>query len=419
MKFTNLLLSLSAIPLFIACSDNDNNNDDPVNLPATEFTVTIENSMTPFDYYAFGGTDLITPGNEQVITFNAGQGHYLNLATMFVQSNDLFYAPADDGIALYNDEGEALTGDITNQFYLWDAGTEVNEMPGTGENQAPRQSGPNTGTEENGIVRLISDVNDGYTYPALNDVIEVMLSHDGGTQFTLTLRNISDNSSLPTPLAPGNWVVHYDGQYPLFQEGVAASSSLEPIAEDGDITSMNEVLEATTGLVSPFAPGAFSIGESNNLFSIGSMASQAFEMLAEDGDVSGFENVFNTPASTDAPAPIFPGQSYTFTFTASENDRLSFATMLVQSNDWVLAIDQLPLFDGNTPLSGNLSDYIQLLDAGTESDQYAGAGMYQAPRQSGADQGPSEEGIINVEESLSSNVPEISSMLNISIQVTE
>ena len=55
---------------------------------------------------------------------------------------------------------------------LWDAGTEVNEEPGVGLNQAPRQAGPNTGMTENGIVKM---VNDGYTYPAVSEVIRVTI----------------------------------------------------------------------------------------------------------------------------------------------------------------------------------------------------------------------------------------------------
>ena len=43
------------------------------------------------------------------------------------------------GISLF--DGEApLDGDITDLVYLWDAGTEVDETPGQGENQAPRQA---------------------------------------------------------------------------------------------------------------------------------------------------------------------------------------------------------------------------------------------------------------------------------------
>jgi hypothetical protein len=91
---------------------------------------------------------------------------------MFIQSNDLFYAPADPaGIPLF-EGGAPVEGDMTSMLALWDAGTEVNEQPGVGPNQAPRQDGADTGTPE-GVVR---PVDDGYDYPATGEVIEVTVS---------------------------------------------------------------------------------------------------------------------------------------------------------------------------------------------------------------------------------------------------
>lgn len=95
---------------------------------------------------------------------------FLNFATMFIQSNDLFIAPSEEGIALFDSHGNPTSGNITNLLGLWDAGTEVNEEPGVGPNQAPRQGGPNTGATENGVVQI---VNDGFTYPTVSDIIRV------------------------------------------------------------------------------------------------------------------------------------------------------------------------------------------------------------------------------------------------------
>jgi hypothetical protein len=90
---------------------------------------------------------------------------------MFVQSNDLFYAPDGGGIALFNEEGVPLDGDITELISLWDAGTEVNQAPGEGADQAPRQSGPNSGDDEMGAIRLVDN---GFTYP--ENVLRVTIS---------------------------------------------------------------------------------------------------------------------------------------------------------------------------------------------------------------------------------------------------
>ena len=65
---------------------------------------------------------------------------------------------------------------ITGEIVLWDAGTEVNEEPGIGPNQAPRQAGPNSGATEGGVVRMVDD---GYVYPELSNVLRVTITPVG------------------------------------------------------------------------------------------------------------------------------------------------------------------------------------------------------------------------------------------------
>ena len=115
------------------------------------------------------------PGASYTFTFSAREGEKLSFATMYVQSNDLFFGPDDSGIDLFPN-GVALDGDITSMIMLYDAGTEVNEEPGVGANQAPRQTGPNTGADEGGNVQLIADAADGFTYPAVSAVIAVTIT---------------------------------------------------------------------------------------------------------------------------------------------------------------------------------------------------------------------------------------------------
>lgn len=407
-------LALISLSFFSSCGKDD---DQTITEEATEFKVTIENVFEGKDYFDSGATGLITPGMSESFSFNAGKGHYLQFATMFVQSNDLFFAPDDEGIVLYDENGLALTGDITSKLELWDAGTEVNEEPGVGPNQAPRQAGPNTGADENGTVELIANIADGFTYPAIADEIEVTITHDGGTLFTVTLNNISDGSSLPSPLAPGAWVIHSSGQKPLFTEGSASSTGLEGIAEDGNNTETTESLAAASGLVSPFAPGAYSVGADNAIFASGSLSTTALEGLAEDGNVSGYTNVFNTPDNASDAGPIFPSDSYSFTFTAEKDDNLSFATMLIQTNDWFIGLNNFSLYNSNgSAISGDITDQVRLYDAGTELDEYPGAGANQAPRQSGADTGVEESKNVGSVANPDSNVPEISNMVKITIE---
>lgn len=114
-----------------------------------------------------------TPGKSYRFTFNASPGHRLSFATMYVQSNDAFFAPSDGGLELF-DGATPVTGDLTSRIMLWDAGTEVNQQPGVGPDQAPRQAGPDTGASESAGVELIS-VRDSFTYGnALQVTIEAM-----------------------------------------------------------------------------------------------------------------------------------------------------------------------------------------------------------------------------------------------------
>jgi hypothetical protein len=94
------------------------------------------------------------------------------MAWMFGQSNDLFYAN-DRPVALFDASGAPVRGDMTPQLSLWDAGTEVNEEPGLGPNQGPRQASPEAGITER---QAIAHVHDRYTYPRTADVLRVTIT---------------------------------------------------------------------------------------------------------------------------------------------------------------------------------------------------------------------------------------------------
>ena len=99
---------------------------------------------------------------------------YLSFATMLVQSNDLFLAPSEKGIALFNENGTAVgVKNLTAELLLWDAGTEANEKLGVGPNQAPRQSDDNTGPAD--IVANVRPVDDGFSYPEISNLVRVYI----------------------------------------------------------------------------------------------------------------------------------------------------------------------------------------------------------------------------------------------------
>ena len=422
-ELKKISLFLLVLLTFASCKDDE----DSTPVESATFLVKIENVLPAHSYLASGTTDFLEPGQSQTINFHAGQGTYLSFATMFVQSNDLFYAFDDTGLGLYDENGNPRTGDVTNLVDLWDAGTEVNEEPGVGPNQAPRQTGANTGADENGVIQL---VNDGYSYPTDESVIKVSLAHGGGTLFTLTLENVSGSSSLPTPLAPGVWAVH-GGEVQLFTDGEAASAGLEGIAEDGDNGTTSAELADATGYTSPFAPGVWAVHDQgvNALFTDGEAdRGEGLEALAEDGDPGPLNSslngangvttygVFNTPDGAGSPGPLLPGNSYSFTIDAEDGDYLSLATMLVHTNDLFYAFGDggWPLFEDGVPFDGDATTDILLWDAGTEVNEYPGAGNNQ-PARGGGNSGATEGGVVQ-EVNDGFTYPSVANSIRVTIQ---
>ncbi|WP_281194061.1 spondin domain-containing protein [Halorubrum sp. F4] len=121
------------------------------------------------------GAPPIAPGGAFEFEVETEPGCRLSFASMFVPSNDVYLSPAD-GIELWPEGGDPAEGDVTDGIALFDAGTEPNAEPGFGPDQAPAQDDPTQGDDEGGVVRRLADVDDGYDYPAVEDVVRVTLA---------------------------------------------------------------------------------------------------------------------------------------------------------------------------------------------------------------------------------------------------
>ena len=88
------------------------------------------------EFASSGGTDgsIIGAGESVSFTFNAEPGDHLQIMTMFGQSNDWFYAFNGNGLDLFNGD-DPINGDVTSSIELYDAGTELDELPGFGLTQ--------------------------------------------------------------------------------------------------------------------------------------------------------------------------------------------------------------------------------------------------------------------------------------------
>lgn len=122
----------------------------------------------------------IPPGKQYEFEVTARPGEMLSVAWMFGQSNDLFYSN-DRPIALFSSTGKPVSGEMTAQLSLWDAGTEGNEEPGLGPNQGPRQATPDAGIPEH---QGIAHVHDRYSYPRIADVLRVTITPATGVVST-------------------------------------------------------------------------------------------------------------------------------------------------------------------------------------------------------------------------------------------
>jgi hypothetical protein len=118
----------------------------------------------------------ISPGTSAAFRIRVEPGQRLSLATMFIQSNDIFLGTPEGGIALF-DGDTPREGDITADLVYWDAGTEVNEEPGAGPNQPPRQGTPNTGETEGGTVTQLDAEADnaGFSYPPVAATVTLVV----------------------------------------------------------------------------------------------------------------------------------------------------------------------------------------------------------------------------------------------------
>lgn len=389
MKSLRILLSLTVVAmLFTQCMKDDMENPDekkgplPDVVPSKTYTLTVENVSEHYKYFESGTVAIpegeseagpAFPGHSFKFSFHAGPSHKLSFATMYGLSNDGFYAPDGDGISLY-DNGTPVTGDITSQIMLWDAGTEMNQMPGAGNTH--------DGAETSDPVQLMSAVGDGYDYGMVDTNLKVMLDYDGDHMFTVTISVLEGATTAVSPVA---WVVH-SMPNPLFEAGAMDwGKGLEDIAEGGNVAPLGEYLDMNSGYVSPVAPVLWVVHEKDEMpiFTNNTMdRGEGLETLAETGDPGmlatslidmGYNaGAYAVPDGASDGGPLFPGDKYTFTIDAKPNQYLSIASMLGNSNDIFFAFGDsgIKLNFGND--TKDITEEVMLWDAGTEVNEYPG-----------------------------------------------
>jgi len=191
--------------------------------------------------------------------------------------------------------------------------------------------------------------------------------------------------------------------------GVAAvtqkASAVDFVVRIEDVSTGHTLRTSKGDKAVGLSPGAWCLHTGGNpMYTVGRRAATMLERMAEDGNPEGFYSdlqfnravkatgAFNY-AATPYPVAGFIGPKQAFEIViknAVRGDRLSFVTMMIESNDWFYANNKngIALFGADgTPTSGNITHLIGLFDAGTEANEEPGVGMHQAPRQNRPDTG--------------------------------
>ncbi|WP_394747873.1 spondin domain-containing protein [Spongiimicrobium salis] len=437
MKKLSKILLAAWLMAFVACNNDDEVVEPVAETPAqeetaaetpaegeegetmeevatTSFNVTISNVVNFLEVQIFNQPDdvdgapgpLPQRGGSYWADFQAVPGTKLNFATMQIVSNDFFFGPTGQGIELFDDNGQPVIGDVTDEVLLWDGAVEAtdpSQFASVSGGNAPSEPDPDT------RVRVVT--------PDVTDMIRVTLDYNESTRtFRLLIVNLrgSEDPDNPVILSPGILVLHALDN-PLFTTGEPDRGlGLADISIAGNPTRLFEWFTETGTTGAPlrlsssytlFSPGVvYAFGsERDPVFVQGQPAVEGsgVEEIAEDGNngpiFDYISNQLNIPvAASDQTSNIGPGESLTFTLEdVPVGYRFSYNTMMVNSNDWFLSYNNVgyPLFEEDgTPKSGTgASARSYLYDAGTEVDQIVGFGADQPMRQAGPNTGAADE----------------------------
>ncbi|MEO5997399.1 MAG: spondin domain-containing protein [Chitinophagaceae bacterium] len=322
--------------------------------------------------------------------FSAAKGEALTFASMYGWSNDLFFAPENPGIAVYDVSGNPIQGDVSSQVKLWDNGTRINQVPGATVNH------PGAADSKN-IMEIAGTDAQGNAYLPASQLVNATLIYDGNSYFTLTLKNISGGKANETPLSPGVWAVSYIvggnllNSSPLYVKGQLTANGLTSIAEMGDNGPLHTYVSTITGIFTPLSPILVVIyhGIEMPLYKVGENdRGQGLKQLAQQGNADILAAALKTKAGVKAVyvlaepktkvlLPVINGQAggtVSQEISVVKGDRLVIATMYGFSNDWFFA----SAGNGVDPMmKGDISSSIGLYDNGTAIDQFPGAGITQ------------------------------------------
>jgi hypothetical protein len=390
-SFLRTLTVLAAVASLASCKKEN----APV---AQSGTITIENVLDSKPlvetgtFQGSGTPPVVLPGQSASFTFSAAKNQRLSFASMYGWSNDLFFAPENPGIKLYNDDGTPITGDVSSQIKLWDNGTRVNQTPGM------LVTHPGTAEATPKSIEEVNGTDDyGNTYLPASQLMQASLAYNGNSMFTLTLTNISGGTANETPFSPGVWAISYVAggnlllPEPIYTAGHPTANGLTNIAEAGDNAAMAAYLTGIAGIFTPLSPVLVVLynGQENPFYKVGEKDwGEGLKDLAQKGNADmlaatlkkkpGVKEVYvlKDPVNTVLLPKIngAEGGKVSQSLSVVQGDRIAIASMYGFSNDWFFATTGNDL---DATRKGDVSASIGLFDDGTAVNQYPGAGITQ------------------------------------------
>jgi hypothetical protein len=246
----------------------------------------------------------------------------------------------------------AVQKDLSSFLAVWDAGTEENQVPGVGANQAPRQPAANIGpADPDNRVRLYADSTNDLMH--LAEMVDVKVMHTSGTTFDVVVSNVSANTAFPLTISPVAWVLGSEA-FTEFMLGSVASPGIEHLAEDGASATLLTEWASSSSVSSSGVAGA---------------------------------------------APFVSGSSVSFQVTADMlHPYLNVAAMLVPSNDTFMALGSggVALLDdtgaprSDEAIAADILSRLAAFESGTEANQGSALGPDMAPYQTGPNTGANE-----------------------------
>ena len=318
----------------------------------------------------FEGAPIFDPGLRSVETFDLdpAANRYFSYGAMVLPSNDAFVANGNPQAHELFDENGEFVGPISFVIYgsdVLDAGTEVN----TEEDAAfLNQTAADAGIVEDGTVQLHPGFNGSVANPSgtpvnilggtippgttidpvrgdfTNGLVPLarITLQEPGTTLRVSVKNTSaEGGTFLTPV----WLAYHDGSFDSFNVGDLASLGIERMAEDGDFAALQD------------------------------------EFAVAD---VGLDQLLLDPAGFPG-APLFdPGfsSSDVVQLDSAQNRYLSFAAMLLPSNDAFIANDNpmaYEIFDESGAFSGPLNIRVagsNVWDAGTEANTESDAAFF-------------------------------------------